>query len=63
MAFGANQKLKSTVTCHYCKDNVHVKDNCVYLNNKFALDIQIQEQATDAKQNKGRSTGPHVPKK
>ena len=59
---GPDGRVKTTVTCHYSKDKGLVKDNCACLNNKTACDIQILELAMSTKQNKGRSTGPHVPK-
>ena len=45
LAHGANGKLQPSVTCFYCKDTGHVKDNCVRLNNKIAHEL-AQEQAT-----------------
>ena len=36
LAHGANGTLLPSVTCNYCKDTGHFKDNCVQLNNKIA---------------------------
>ena len=45
LAHGADGTLLPSVTCNYCKDTGHFKDNCVRLNNKIALEL-AQEQAT-----------------
>ena len=44
LACGANGTLLPSVTCNYCKDTRHFKDNCVWLNNKLACEL-AQEQA------------------
>ena len=63
LAHGANGTLQPSVTCFYCKDTRHVKDNCVWLNNKIAHEL-AQEQATvTGKATKKSSTMPHIPKK
>ena len=62
LACGANGKLKPNVSCHYCKDRGHIKDNCVCLNNKISGDIQLQEQVMAAKQVNSKGAGPHIPK-
>ena len=36
LARGANGTLLPSITCNYCKDTGHFKDNCVRLNNKIA---------------------------
>ena len=36
LACGANGTLQPSVTHFYCKDTRHIKDNCVWLNNKIA---------------------------
>ena len=36
LACGANGMLLPSITCNYCKDTRHFKDNCVWLNNKIA---------------------------
>ena len=36
LAHGADGTLLPSVTCNYCKDTRHFKDNCVQLNNKIA---------------------------
>ena len=45
LACGANGTLLPSVTCNYCKDTRHFKDNCVQLNNKIAHEL-AQEQVT-----------------
>ena len=45
LACGADGTLQPSVTCFYCKDTGHVKDNCVQLNNKIAHEL-AQEQVT-----------------
>ena len=44
LARGANGTLLPSITCNYCKDTGHFKDNCVLLNNKIACEL-AQEQA------------------
>ena len=61
MAHGANGMLLPSVTCNYCKDTGHFKDNCVWLNNKIACEL-AQEQATQKASTKPGTTLP-VPKK
>ena len=43
LAHGADGTLLPSVTCNYCKDTGHFKDNCVQLNNKIAHEM-AQEQ-------------------
>ena len=43
LAHGANGTLLPSMTCNYCKDTGHFKDNCVWLNNKLAHEL-AQEQ-------------------
>ena len=45
LACGANGTLLPSITCNYCKDTRHFKDNCDRLNNKLACEL-AQEQAT-----------------
>ena len=59
----ASGTLEPNVTCHYCKDTGHTKNNCVFLNIKLAHEIQLQEQVTAAKLAAEKSTRPHIPKK
>ena len=35
LACGANGTLDPDITCFYCKDTRHTKNNCVQLNNKM----------------------------
>ena len=44
LACGADGTLLPSVTCNYCKDTRHFKDNCVQLENKIACEL-AQEQA------------------
>ena len=63
LACGADGTLQPSVTCFYCKDTRHVKDNCVWLNNKIAHEL-TQEQATvTGKVTTKAGTMPQVPKK
>ena len=61
LACGADGMLLPSVTCNYCKDTGHFKDNCVQLNNKIAQEL-AQEQATQKASTKPGATSP-VPKK
>ena len=61
LACGANGTLLPSVTCNYCKDTGHFKDNCVQLNNKIACEL-AQEQATQKASAKSGSTK-SLPKK
>ena len=61
LACGADEMLDPKVSCHYCKDTEHMKDNCVCLNNIIACKLQLQEQTITAKQVNKKGTGPHVP--
>ena len=45
LAYGANGTLLPSMTCNYCKDTRHFRDNCVQLNNKVAREL-AQEQVT-----------------
>ena len=45
LAHGADGTLLPSITCNYCKDTGHFKDNCVHLNNKIGREL-AQEQAT-----------------
>ena len=45
LACGAKGTLLPSMTCNYCKDTRHFKDNCVQLNNKIAQEL-AQEQVT-----------------
>ena len=61
LACGADGTLLPSVTCNYCKDTGHFKDNCVWLNNKIAQEL-AQEQATQKASVKTGSKTP-LPKK
>ena len=39
LARGANGTLLPSMTCNYCKDTGHFKDNCVQLNKKIACEL------------------------
>ena len=43
LACGADGTLLPSMTCNYCKNTRHFKDNCVRLNNKIAYEL-AQEQ-------------------
>ena len=55
LACGANGTLLPSMTCNYCKDTGHFKDNCVRLNNKIAREL-AQEQVTQKASAKSGST-------
>ena len=40
LACGADGMLQPGVTCYYCKDTRHIKNNCVQLNNKIVGELQ-----------------------
>ena len=62
LAFGANGTLQPDSTCFYCKDTGHIKNNCVWLNNKIVQELWAQEQATAKKATSKPGTSPQVPK-
>ena len=61
LAHGAYGMLLPSVTCNYCKDTRHFKDNCVQLNNKIAHEL-AQAQAMQKASTKPDATS-LVPKK
>ena len=63
LACGANGTWQPSVTCFYCKDTGHVKDNCVQLNNKIACELAQEQVTTLGKANTKSGTMPQVPKK
>ena len=62
LAYGANGTLLPSLTCNYCKDTGHFKDNCVRLNNKIAREL-AQEQATMQKASAKSGSKTPLPKK
>ena len=63
LACGANGMLQPSVTCFYCKDTGHIKNNCVQLNNKIACELQAQKKVTvTGKTTIKPGTTPQVPK-
>ena len=62
LACGANGTLQPSITCFYCKDTGHIKDNCVQLNNKITHEL-AQEQVIGKKATYKPGTSPQVPKK
>ena len=60
LAHGSDGMLDPKVSC---KDTGHTKDNCVWLNNKIAYDIQLQEQLTVAKLKNKKGTRPYISNK
>ena len=61
LARGADGTLLPSITCNYCKDTGHFKDNCVRLNNKLAREL-AQEEVTRKASDKSGSTK-QLPKK
>ena len=61
LARGADGTLLPSITCNYCKDTGHFKDNCVWLNNKIAWEL-AQDQAVQKASDKPGS-GKTLPKK
>ena len=61
LACGADGTLLPSITCNYCKDIGHFKDNCVWLNNKFAHELAQEQvmQKASAKSGSAKS----LPKK
>ena len=63
LARGADGTLLPSITCNYCKDTGHFKDNCVRLNNKIAREL-AQEQATRKASNSDKpGSAKQLPKK
>ena len=61
LACGANGTLPPSVTCNYCKDTRHFKDNCVWLNDKIAQELaqeQVTQKASYQKNNGSSDLGP-----
>ena len=61
LACGADGTLLPSVTCNYCKDTRHFKDNCVWLNNKIVWELAQEQVMTKASSKPGKM--PQVPKK
>ena len=59
LAGGADEMPDPKVSCHYCKDTGHTKDNCVWLNNRIAW----TGAGNVCQAGKNKSTGPYIPKK
>ena len=57
LAHCADGLLLPSVTCNYCKDTRHFKDNHVWLNNKIVCEL-AQEQATQKASTKPGTTLP-----
>ena len=62
LACGADGTLQPSVTCFYCKDTRHFKDNCVQLNRKIACKLAQEQATTLGKANTKSGMGPQVPK-
>ena len=56
LACGANGTLLPSMTCNYCKDTGHFKDNCVQLNNKIACELAQEQAMQKAGVKKGSTT-------
>ena len=61
LARGADGTLLPSITCNYCKDTGHFKDNCVRLNNKIARELAQDQAAQKASDKPG--SGKTLPKK
>ena len=61
LAHGADGTLLPSITCNYCKDTGHFKDNCVWLNNKIAWELAQDQAAQKASDKPG--SGKMLPKK
>ena len=61
LACGADGTLLPSITCNYCKDTGHFKDNCVRLNNKIARELAQDQAAQKASDKPG--SGKTLPKK
>ena len=61
LAHGANGTLLPSMTCNYCKDTRHFKDNCVWLNNKLARELAKEQVMQKASVKTGSKTS--LPKK
>ena len=61
LACGADGTLLPSITCNYCKDTGHFKDNCVWLNNKIARELAQEQAMQKASTKKGSTTS--LPKK
>ena len=62
LAHGANGTLQPSVTCFYCKDTGHVKDNCVQLNNKIMHELAQEQVTATGEATTKPGTMPQVPK-
>ena len=56
LACGADGTLLPSITCNYCKDTGHFKDNCVQLNNKIACELAQEQVMQKASTKKGSTT-------
>ena len=56
LAHGADRTLLPGITCNYCKDTGHFKDNCVLLNNKLACELAQEQVTQKAGVKKGSTT-------
>ena len=56
LARGADGTLLPSITCNYCKDTRHFKDNCVQLNNKLARELAQEQVMQKAGVKKGSTT-------
>ena len=61
LAHGVDGTLLPSITCNYCKDTGHFKDNCVQLNNKIAQELAQDQAAQKASDKPG--SGKTLPKK
>ena len=54
LACGADGTLLPSVTCNYCKDTRHYKNNCVQLNNKISHELGQEQGMQKASAKPGR---------
>ena len=63
LACGADGTLLPSITCNYCKDTGHFKDNCVQLNNKIARELAQEQAMWKASDSDKPGSGKMLPKK
>ena len=63
LACDADGILLPSVTCNYCKDTKHFKDNCVWLNNKIVCELAQEQVTTSQKASTKSGTTSLLPKK
>ena len=51
LALGINGSLNPELSCQYCKDTGHVKENCIKLNRRLALESKQPDQLPKTQEN------------